>query len=142
MTKALQSFVTCVLAYNHLCRKLIPSLELLTTFDKILKVTSLPSSLLRYHFHLLNSKLDNFMFKVLDWVFYIDIMSKVNCRTQSQCFNSSKWKIWKGFFGFFSIEKNCLFPFRSTFPIKLICCIAFGSVSSSCCWHKSIAITL
>ena len=30
-----------------------------------------------------------------------------------------------------SIMKNiCLFPSCSTFPVKLICCIAFGSASS------------
>ena len=32
------------------------------------------------------------------------------------------------------IMKNiCVFPFRFRFPVKLICCIAFGSASSFCC---------
>ena len=31
---------------------------------------------------------------------------------------------------------------RSRFPVKLICCIAFGLVSSDCCLLKSIAIKL
>ena len=30
----------------------------------------------------------------------------------------------------------------SIFPVKLICCIAFGSAYSFCCLHKSIAISL
>ena len=25
-------------------------------------------------------------------------------------------------------------PFRSRFPVKLICCIVFGSASSACCF--------
>ena len=33
-----------------------------------------------------------------------------------------------------SIMKNiCVFPFRSKFTVKFICCIAFGSVSDFCC---------
>ena len=28
-------------------------------------------------------------------------------------------------------------PFRSRFPVKLICCIVFGSASSACCFFKS-----
>ena len=40
-----------------------------------------------------------------------------------------------------SVMKNLLFSL-SRFPIKLICCIAFGSVSSACCFLKSIAICL
>ena len=33
-----------------------------------------------------------------------------------------------------SIMKNIVvFPFRSRFGVKLICCVAFGSASSVCC---------
>ena len=35
-----------------------------------------------------------------------------------------------------------VFPARSRFPVKLICCIPFGSASSACCFLRSIAISL
>ena len=35
-----------------------------------------------------------------------------------------------------SIMKNVVFPGQSRFPVKLICCIAFGSTSSSYCLLK------
>ena len=44
--KALWSFETCVLVNNSLCRKLSSSLESPSTFDEILKITSVPFSLL------------------------------------------------------------------------------------------------
>ena len=39
-TKALQSFETCVLVNNKLCRKLFSSLKSSLTFDEIFKATS------------------------------------------------------------------------------------------------------
>ena len=33
-----------------------------------------------------------------------------------------------------------VFPAQSRFPVKLFCCVAFGSGSSSCCLSKSIDI--
>ena len=42
-----------------------------------------------------------------------------------------------------SVMKNIvLFPGRSRFPVKLICCIVFGSALSACCLLKSIVIIL
>ena len=42
-----------------------------------------------------------------------------------------------------SIMKNiCAFSSRFRFPVKLICCNAFGSASRICCLLKSIAIGL
>ena len=42
-----------------------------------------------------------------------------------------------------SIMKNNIAPSsQSRFPVKLICCIAFGSALSACCLRKSIAIIL
>ena len=42
-----------------------------------------------------------------------------------------------------SIMKNIVAPSaRSRFPVKLICCIAFGSASSYCCLLKSSATIL
>ena len=42
-----------------------------------------------------------------------------------------------------SIMKTIVvFPATSRFPVRLICCIAFGSASSACCLLKSIAIIL
>ena len=43
----------------------------------------------------------------------------------------------------FSIMKNeVVCPGLSRFPVKLICCIAFGSASNSCSYLKSIGIIL
>ena len=42
-----------------------------------------------------------------------------------------------------SIMKNIIvFPTWSRFPVKRICCVAFGSASSICCVLKSIAMIL
>ena len=42
-----------------------------------------------------------------------------------------------------SIMKNFVAPSAgSTFPVKLICCIAFGSTSNACYLLKSIAIII
>ena len=44
-----------------------------------------------------------------------------------------------------SIMENIVvtsFPSQKRFPVKLICFIAFGSASSTCCLLKSVAITL
>ena len=42
-----------------------------------------------------------------------------------------------------SIMKNIVAPSaRSRFPLKLICCIAFGSASNACYLLKCIAIIL
>ena len=42
------------------------------------------------------------------------------------------------------MKRIVVFAFHSQarFPIKLICCITFGSASSACCLLKSIAIIL
>ena len=41
------------------------------------------------------------------------------------------------------IIKNTAGPLaQSRFPVKVICCIAFGSASSACCLLKSIAMIL
>ena len=42
-----------------------------------------------------------------------------------------------------SITKSiCALPAQSRFSVKLTCCFAFGSASSFCWLHKSIAISL
>ena len=33
----------------------------------------------------------------------------------------------------FSVMKNIVFIFRFRFPVKLVCCIVFGSTLSACC---------
>ena len=40
------------------------------------------------------------------------------------------------------MKKSVVFPTRSRFSVKLICCIVFGSASSACCLMKSIAMIL
>ena len=43
----------------------------------------------------------------------------------------------------YPILKNIVAPSaQSKFPVKLICCIAFGLTSSACCLLKSIDIIL
>ena len=38
--------------------------------------------------------------------------------------------------------KNIVLPSRPRFPVKLSCCIVFGSASSFCCLLKSAAVSL
>ena len=64
--KVLRSFENYVLVNNNLWGKLFSLLESPTTFDEILKVTSVPFFI--PDFKLFSSELDNFMFKVLYWV--------------------------------------------------------------------------
>ena len=71
--KALLRFETCVLVNNNLWGKLFSSLESVTTFDEIFKVTSVPSFV--PDLNLLSCEVDSFTFKVL---FYINIISKQN----------------------------------------------------------------
>ena len=40
------------------------------------------------------------------------------------------------------MKKIVLFSARSRFPVRLICCAAFGSASNACYLLKSIAIIL
>ena len=65
-SKVLQSLETYVWVNNNLCRKLVSSLELPTTFDESFKVTSVPFFI--HNFNLLSCELDNFKFQVLYWV--------------------------------------------------------------------------
>ena len=44
------------------------------------------------------------------------------------------------FFAYSMMGNIVVFPSFSRFTVKLICCIAFESESSSCCLLKSIAI--
>ena len=60
---ALRSFETCVLVNNNLCRTFFSSLDSPTTFDEIIKVTSVPFFI--PDFNLLSCELDNFAFEVL-----------------------------------------------------------------------------
>ena len=132
-----------------------------TTFEEIFKVSSAPFYI--PDFKLLSSELDNFILTIES--FYIDIILKQNkiveqgvrseilqsdtLATRTKWYNeihntltvpNQKSKI-ASFNS--SVMKNIDLLFSlSRFPIKLICCIAFGSVSSACCFLKSIAIIL
>ena len=66
------------------------------------------------NFNSLSCQLDNFTFKF----FYTIILYSATKKT------------------------NVVFPSRSRFPLKLICCIVFGSASSACFLLKSITIRL
>ena len=61
--KALQSFETCVLVNNNLCRKLLSSLGSRETLDEIFKVTLVPFFI--PDFNLLICESDNCTIKVL-----------------------------------------------------------------------------
>ena len=84
--------------------------------------------------------------------FYIYIMSKQNkivehihniltvpCEKSKTI--SFAYSIMKSIVVFSFIFWLSLF-FGLRFPAKLICCIAFGSILSACCFLKSIAISL
>ena len=59
----LRNFETYVLVNHKLCRKLFLSLKLPTTFEEVLKITSV--SFCIPDFNLLSCELDNLAFKVL-----------------------------------------------------------------------------
>ena len=66
------------------------------------------------------------------------IQGKKNWNTFTVPFDKSKTVSFAS-----SIIKNIVAcPPQSIFPVKLICCIAFRSTSSSCCLLVSIAIIL
>ena len=62
-TKALRSFVTCVLVNNNLCEKLFSSLESQIVCDERFKVTLVPSFIV--DFKLLSCESASFTFNVL-----------------------------------------------------------------------------
>ena len=81
-------------------------------------------------------ELDNFMFKVL----YIEQNKNVEHihNTFTILCEKSKTVYFAS-----SVMKNIVAPSaRSRFPVKLICCIAFGSASSYCYLLKSSATIL
>ena len=107
--------------------KLSWSLESPTKFDEsIFKVSSVPFFI--PGFNKLTFELDNFKFKVLFEPFYTNIVLKQN-------------KVTIPFAS--SIMKNIVICLpRPRLPVKLIYCIAFGSVSSSYYLIKPIYIIL
>ena len=90
------------------------------------------SKLIQFHFYiqdfnLFSCELDSFTFKVLYWVILYQyyIKTKSNHHTFTASFEKSKTVYFAS-----SIMKNiCVLRARSRFPVKLICCIAFGSAS-------------
>ena len=99
-------------------------------------------------FNVLSCELDNFTFKLLYWVIFywyyikalllIFFILKKTCNTLIIPCQKSKIVSFTS-----SIMKNIvLFPAWSKFPVKAICCIAFGSASSACYLLKPIAIIL
>ena len=64
--KALWSLETCLSVINNIYRKLVSSLESLITFPERFQVTSFPFFI--PHCNLFRLELDNFTFKMLNWV--------------------------------------------------------------------------
>ena len=125
--ETLQSFEACLLVNNNLCGKLFSSLESPITFDEIFKITSVPFFI--PNFNLLSYKLDNFTFKVLYWVIYIDIILEEN-KIMEDIHNTLTVPCEKSRMVSFasSIMKNIVAPVAgSRFPVKLFFCIAFVS---------------
>ena len=111
--KALRNLKICVLVKNNFCGKLVSSLEPPTTFDQSFKVTSVRFFI--PDFNLLICKL-----------YYSKINSQFHNTSTVLCEKSEK-------FSFASLIKNNIFPPCAKFPAKLVCCIDFGSASSSRC---------
>ena len=88
--------------------------------------------LLQYHFLLLICKLDNFTFKVLYCVILYQYYIKAKLIHNTFTFPCQKFKT--DYFDSSIMENVIVFPAQSRFPVKLICCIGFGSTSSACCF--------
>ena len=80
---------------------------------------------------LLTCELDNFTFKVLHWV-------KAKYVYNTLTVPREKSKIVFNLI----MKRIAVFPAQSKFPVKLIRCITFGSVSSACCSLISFANNL
>ena len=77
-------------------------------------------------------------FKCYTETFYITAKNKINILWQ---FLVKNLKVYFSFSS--SILKNIVAPPSwARFPVKLICCLAFGSASHAYCLLKSIAIIL
>ena len=123
---------------KNVCGKLFSSSESPITFYELFKVTRVLVFI--PDFNLLIWELHNFVFKVLYWtIFYwYYIKTKQNYNTFTVSCENSKIASFAS-----SIVKNIvLLPSQSKCSVKMICCIAFGSVSSAPCLLKSIAIIL
>ena len=88
-------------------------------------------------FNWLSYELNNFIFKVLYWVIFYWCYIKAEKNYSTLTAPCEKFKVLT--------LQLCNFvatSTRSRFPVKLICCISFGSTSSACYLFKSIAISL
>ena len=84
-------------------------------------------------FNLLNRKFDDFKFSLCRL-----ISNKFAARVYNTfTFLYEKYRIVS--LTSSKIKSKILFPALSRFPIRLVCCIAFGSASSASCLLKSIA---
>ena len=130
--------------------KIILIVRMTAKFDEIFKVTSV--SFFIPDFDLITCKLNTLRSKCYIKSCYTDIMLKQNIIVEHSVGKSNdyvhniltilseKYKMVS--FASSTIKKIFVFLSRSTFAVKLICCIAFGSPSSSFCLLKSIAIIL
>ena len=134
--KASQILETCASVNNNLCGKLVSLVESSITFDERFQVTLVP--FFNPEFNLLSYELNNFTFKVLHLVILYRYYFKTKWNYNALTVSFEKFK--KISFAS-SIMKNIV-AFWSIFQAKLVCCIAFGTVSIFCCLLKSVTINL
>ena len=149
--KALSIFETCVLVKNKFSVRLVSSLESSTIFNENLKVTWVPSFI--PDLNLLTCELDNFTFKVLNWVilYWCYIKAKRNCGRHSKYSHDFLPKIKNGSFCFFNNEKHCCIfvSFSNSisrkinllyyFLISIKCLVIYLNLLSSFCnvfWNR------
>ena len=126
------------------------SLQSPTTSDESFKVISVPFFI--PDFNLLSCELDSFMFNCYIESFYIDVTLKQNkiveyalTKSYDDIHKTLTVSCEKSKMVYFasSIMKNIVASSsQSRFPVKLICCIAFGSASSAYYLLKFTAIIL
>ena len=120
--KVWQRLENCLSVNNYLCGKLVTLLESPIAFDKRYKVTVVLFFI--PDFNLLRDELDNFIhLKSYIQSFYNSIKLKQIYNTLTVSCKESKLFL----FVFLNIENIVVFPSRSRFPVKLICCITFAS---------------
>ena len=134
--KALQSRETWLSVNISLWEKLFSCLESPITFDERFKITSVPIFI--SNFNLLSYELDSFTSRllycvILYWYYikgkYIHNIFTVPCEKSKMVSLASP-----------VMNKIVVFPSRYRFPVRLICCIYFGSASSTFCLLKPITI--
>ena len=135
-SKALHKLGAYLSFNNSLWGKLFLSSPIM--FDNNLRVTSVP--IFVTDFNQFSCGANNFTSTVLYSVI-LCWYQEWNCRTHLQYFYSSL-KSRMISFTTWMMRNIVVFPARSRFPAKFICCMAFRSILRANCLLRSIAISL